>query len=167
MDVDGGCNGSVAGELGGMAPGPSGWKLVFNAHQNPATTGASSYSPSTMNQDIGFAPIAANGTPGTVKWLTTTPDNENDAAISLWPDPTEQYLVGWNDNGTHVLSRVAADGTMLEGPVTVQASWGERDDPFRTSDPGAGDIVWAWFDQPGATMFHFARLSIGGGCGPI
>ena len=168
LDVDGGCNGSVAGELGGMAPGPAGWKLVFNAHQNAATTGASSYSPSTMNQDIGFASIAADGTPGAVKWLTTTPANENDAAIALWP-PTpdmadEQYLVGWNDGGTHQLARIAADGTLLEGPITVQASWGERDDPFRVY---AGGVAWAWFDNAGDTMFHFARVAITGGCGTL
>lgn len=161
LDVDGGCNGSVAGELGGMAPGPSGWKLVFNAHQNAATNGQQSYSPSTMNQDIGFASIAADGTPGAVKWLTTTPGNENDASIAVWTGSPEQYLVGWNAGGMHQLARVAADGTLAEGPVTVKASWGERDDPFRTDD--GGDVTWAWFDQAGATSFHFARIVIAGG----
>ena len=48
----------------------------------------------------------------------------------------------------------------------MQASWGERDDPFRTQD-AAGDVVWSWFDQAGATSFHFARISIGGGCPAI
>ena len=55
MDVAAGCNGSVAGELGGAAVAPSGWKLVCNAHQGAVTMGQSSYSTSTMNQDIAFA----------------------------------------------------------------------------------------------------------------
>jgi hypothetical protein len=164
LDVDGGCNGSVGGELGSLAPAPSGWKLVFNAHQAPAMHGQSSYSPSTMNQDIGFASIAADGTPGTVTWLTTTPGNENDASIARWSEGPEQYLVGWNDGTAHQLARVDANGTFLEGPVALPVSWGERDDPFRWNDLGVegGDIVWAWFDAPGATSFHFARMRVTG-----
>ena len=76
----------------------------------------------------------------------------------------EHYLVGWNANGTHQLARIAPDGTLLEGPVTVQASWGERDDPFRTD---AASVVWAWFDQPGDTMFHFAHVAVGPGCSTL
>jgi hypothetical protein len=129
---------------------------VFNAHQAAAMHGQSSYSTATMNQDIAFASIAADGTPGAVTWLTTTPGNENDASIASWPGTTEQYLVGWNDGTNHQLARVGEDGAFLEGPIPVQMSWGERDDPFRT-DP-MGDILWAWFDAPGATSFHLARV---------
>ena len=43
MDVDAGCNGSVAGELGGAALAQSGWKVVFNAHRDPMTLGQPSY----------------------------------------------------------------------------------------------------------------------------
>jgi len=101
-----------------------------------------------------------------VKWLTTTPGNENDAAIALWLHTPQQYLVGWNDNGTHRLARVAADGTIVEGPVVVQASWGERDDPFR-ADPSTEEVVWAWFDQAGSTDLHFARVAYQPACAPI
>ena len=59
IDVNAGCNGSVAGELGGQAPAPSGWKMVFNAHQNAATLGQSSYDKKTMNQDIALVSIGA------------------------------------------------------------------------------------------------------------
>jgi hypothetical protein len=43
--------------------------------------------------------------------------------------------------------------------VAAKAKWGERDDPFR--EHLDHDIVWAWFDNPGATLFHFARLGSG------
>jgi hypothetical protein len=162
-DVDGGCNGSVAAELGGAAPGPAGWKLVFNTHQDAATNGQTSYSAATMNQDIGFASIATNQTPGAVVWLTTTSGNEANATIARWQpsdDTTEQYVVGWSAGATHTLGRVSATGSFLEGPVTTTASWGERDDPFR--DHLNGDVVWAWFDAIADTSFHFARLHSGG-----
>lgn len=165
--VDGGCNGSVAGELGGMAPTASGWKLVFNSHQAAATMGQASYSTATMNQDIGFASINASGTPGAVVWLTTTPGNEQNSTVSAWhPDgeTDEQYVVGWAEtSGTrsYKLGRVSGTGTVIEAPidVTAKASWGERDDPFR--EHKNHDLVWAWFDAAGATSFHFARLASG------
>ena len=165
-DVDAGCNGSVAGELGSAAPGAAGWKLVFNTHQNAATLGQSSYNTSTMNQDIGFVSVATNKTPGAIVWLTTTAANEANSSIARWRpagDATEQYVVGWSVAGgtpTYRLARVGATGSFLEGPITVTAKWGERDDPFR--DHLNGDIVWAWFDAAGATTLRFARLRSGG-----
>ncbi len=164
LDVDAGCNGSVAGELGGAAIGADSWKLVFNAHQAPVTLGQSSYDEDSMNQDIAFAPVSLSRAPGAVVWLTTTPDvNENDASIARWEpadDSTEQYLVGWNEDGTHRLARLDAAGAFLEEPVATSAAWGERDDPFRQHYNK--DVVWAWFDDGGATTFHFARVRAGG-----
>jgi len=169
MDVAGGCNGSVAAELGGAAVAPTGWKLVFNAHQNKTILGQSSYSASTMNQDIGFASIAAGLTAGGVTWLTTTTGiNEADSGIERWVpagDPAEQYVVGWSEPGTaykYKLGRLSPTGTFLEGPVdiTAKAKWGRRDDPFRADFNG--DIVWAWFDSAGSTTLRIGRLRSGG-----
>jgi hypothetical protein len=167
ISVDAGCNGSVAGELGGAAPAPSGWKIVFNAHQAAATQGQSSYSTSTMNQDIGFASIAANLTSGAVVWLTTTSGNEADSGIARWSpsgDPAEQYFVGWSEPGTtykYKLARIDGAGTSLEGPVdaTAKVKWGRRDDPFRTH--ANGDVVWAWFDAASSTTLRVARVHAG------
>lgn len=168
MSVDGGCNGSVAGEIGSLAPAASGSKLVFNAHQAPATMGQSSYSASTMNQDIGFATIGSSGAlSGSVVWLTTTPGNEQNASIAAWAadgETGEQYLIGWSEGTgtkTYKLGRFGADGSVIEAPidVTATAKWGERDDPFRTHRNG--DVVWAWFDSAGSTMLHVARVSAG------
>jgi hypothetical protein len=57
---------------------------------------------------------------------------------------------------------VDAAGNFHEGPVDVTASvrWGRRDDPFRQHTNG--DVVWAWFDEPGSTTLHLARLDSGG-----
>lgn len=163
-DVDGGCNGSVAAELGSLAPGPSGWKLVFNTHQNAATNGQTSYSTSTMNQDIGFVSIAANQSAGTIVWLTTTSANEANSSIARFRpdgDTTEQYVVGWSSGNTYQLARVSASGNVLEGPTAITAAkWGERDDPFR--EHLNGDIVWAWFDAAGSTTLKLARIRSGG-----
>jgi hypothetical protein len=169
-DFDGACNGSVATEVGGLAPAAAGWKLVFNGHQLAAATGQSSYtSASGINQDIGFVSIANNLSRGSIVWLTSTaaPANEANSAISRWlpmGDATEQYVVGWTSastGGTYYLSRVSAAGAFLEGPTAITtAKWGRRDDPFRTH--GNGDIVWAWFDSAGSTTLRFARLDSGG-----
>jgi len=168
LSVDAGCNGDVAGELGGAAPAPTGWKIVFNAHQAPTALGQSSYNTSTMNQDIAFAGITAGLTSGAVVWLTTTAINEADSGIERWRpagDSNEQYVVGWSEPGTtykYKLARVDAAGTFLEMPVDVTAKvkWGRRDDPFRAHYNG--DVVWAWFDTPSSTTMRFARLRSGG-----
>lgn len=164
MDVDAGCNGDVAGELGGAALAPSGWVIAFNAHQNAATAGQGSYDVSSMNQDIAIATVASNHTPGSVVWLTSTPTvDEADASIVRWVGGDgEEYVVGWSEGGTtHRLARIDRTGTFLEGPidVTAHAKWGRRDDPFRAN--AYGDVMWAWFDGAGDTTLHVARLAAG------
>jgi hypothetical protein len=169
LNVDGGCNGDVAGELGGAAMAPSGWKIVFNAHQNAATNGQSSYVKSSMNQDIGFASIASGlKISGTVTWLTsTTAISEADSGIERFKpscDSAEQYLVGWSEPGTtyaYKMGRLSASGTFVEGPVdvTAKAKWGRRDDPFRPHVNG--DVVWAWFDSSGSTTLKLGRVRSG------
>jgi hypothetical protein len=138
---------------------------VWNAHQLPATTGQGSYDPSTMNQDIGFASIAADQTPGAPVWLTSTPSiDEANSSIARWSpggDDRELYLVGWSEPAAHRLAVVSAAGAFVEGPIdaTAAVGWGERDDPFRSH--GNGDVVWAWFDAAGDTSFHLARVRSG------
>ncbi len=168
LDVAAGCNGSVAGELGGAGLAPNGWVMTFNAHQAPATLGQQSYDPGSMNQDIGFVAIGANLDPGAVVWLTTTPGDEDDATAVRWQpsdDPAEQYVVGWHGDDTHWLARVDASGSLLEGPVDLAgaAAWGKRDDPMRAHENG--DVGWSWFSDPGSTTLHVARLSSGNACG--
>lgn len=168
LDVDAGCNGDVAGELGGAGLGPNGWVMTFNAHQAPATPGQGSYDASSMNQDIGFVAVDAGMQPGTVVWLTETPGNEDDATAVRWEpsdDGSEQYVVGWHGEETHWLGRVDAAGNFLEGPVDLAgaAAWGKRDDPMRAHTNG--DVSWAWFDDPGSTTLHVARLTSGSTCG--
>jgi hypothetical protein len=86
LDVDAGCNGDVAGELGSAAVAPSGWKMVFNAHQQPAGKGQGSYESGDKNQDIGFSSIASNLGAGSVVWLTNTPSiDEADSSIAYFP----------------------------------------------------------------------------------
>lgn len=163
-DFDGGCNGNVAAELGSAAPGPAGWKLVFNGHRNAAQKGQSAYNKATMNQDIGWVSIAGDKTPGSIVWLTNTPESEANSSVAPWKpagENAEQYVVGWSVGTTFKLARVSATGTFLENPVTMTGvKWGERADPFR--DHLNGDIVWAWFDAAGATKLNVARLRSGG-----
>jgi hypothetical protein len=166
MDVAGGCNGTVAAELGGAAPATSGWRLVFNAHQQPTMLGQKTYDTMTMNQDIGFISIGADKKPmGGVVWLTTTPMiHEADSAIVRFApmgDNAEQYIVGWLEAGAYKMSRVDPAGKFLEQPsdVTAKAKWGQRDDPFRAHING--DIVWAWADAANAMSLKLARLRSG------
>jgi len=165
LDVAAGCNGSVAGELGSAAVSSDGWKMVFNAHQAPTVLGENSYDEATMNQDIGFASVAGDGSPGPVAWLTTTASvNESDSSMALYqPGATEQYLVGWveGDGDAYKLAVVDPAGALLEGPIDVTATvqWGRRDDPFRKHYDS--DVVWAWFDEPGSTTLNVARVDSG------
>lgn len=168
MDVDAGCNGSVAGELGGAALAPDGFKLVFNAHQAPVTLGQSSYDKNSMNQDIGFASVAKNLTPSKVVWLTTSAGNEGDASISHFQATAaaEQYLVGWAEQTkpqVYKLALLDAAGAFVESPVDVSAlvAWGRRDDPFR--EHANGDVIWTWFDTPGSTKLRIARVDSAAG----
>ena len=166
LDLAAGCNGSVAGELGGAALTPNGWALVFNTHQAPTTPGQSSYN-SSMNQDIGFATVSANYAAGGVVWLTDTPSkDEADATIARWQpsgESTEQYLVGWTEENGAVywLTRTDGAGTTLEGPVDVSgtARWGRRDDPFRVAKNG--DVIWATFERAGSTTLEIGRIDSG------
>ena len=172
IDMDAGCNGSMAGELGTLALAPSAFKVVFNGHQNPATLGQNSYDEDTMNQDIGFSSIAGDLTPSPVVWLTTTADiNEADSSIVPFApmgESAETYLVGWseNDGAAYKLGRIDAAGAFVEGPIdsTAVVQWGRRDDPFRSHTNG--DAIWAWFDDPGSTTLHVARALSGNACVP-
>ena len=166
MDVAAGCNGDVAGELGSAALSPGGFKVVFNAHQAPTVLGQDSYDEGAMNQDIGFVSVTGPTAPGSVVWLTATPSiDESDSSIALYqpPDSGEQYLVGWveGDGAVYRLAIVDPAGALLQGPIDVTASvtWGRRDDPFRRHYDG--DVVWAWFDEPGSTTLNVARVDSG------
>ncbi len=168
LDVDAGCNGSVAGELGSAALSPDGWKLVFNAHQAPAGLGQQSYGMG-KNQDIGFSSIASDLKAGEVVWLTNTSDkDEADASIArlnVSQTTEERYVVGWSEpEGAYQLALIDGAGSFIEMPqnVAAHAQWGRRDDPFRQHVNG--DVVWAWFRNPGDTELQFARLSSGGMC---
>jgi hypothetical protein len=172
MDVDAGCNGDVAAELGSGAPSPDGWKVVFNAHQNPMTLGTSSYDEATMNQDVGFVSVGSDFSRSSVVWLTSTPgiDEANTSIARFVPSgaPGDQYVVGWTEPGTpakYLLGRLDPAGAVIEGPIDVagRARWGERDDPFREHH---GDVVWAWFDAAGSTVLHLSRIRSGTACTP-
>ena len=124
MDVAAGCNGSVAGELGGAAVAPSGWKLVCNAHQAPVDDGP------VVVQHVDDEPghrVRQRSPPtrplsGAVVWLTTTAGvNEADSAIARWQpegDATEQYVVGWLEPTTVLQARRASapTGNVHRGP---------------------------------------------------
>lgn len=166
LDVDAGCNGSVAGELGGAAPASDGWKLVFNAHQAPAELGNDSYS-DAKNQDIGFSAIGADLSASEVVWLTNTPDiDEADSSIAELTGGAEtQFVIGWSTPaGEYRLGLYDAQGAVVLAPEDVSSisQWGRRDDPFRTHENG--DVVWAWFENPGDTTLHFSRISSGAAC---
>ena len=166
MDLDAGCNGSVAGELGAAAISPDGWKLGFNGHQAAATMGQSSYDSSSMNQDVGFVSVASNYDPGSVVWLTSTSGiDEEDVVMARWTpegQSNEQYIVGWAESSTkRQLAIVDAAGSIIDGPTEFDGSlrWGHRDDPMRRHYDG--DVVWSWFDSAGSTELKFARIQSG------
>lgn len=166
LDVDAGCNGSVAGELGGAAPSSDGWKLVFNAHQAPAQPGNDSYN-DEKNQDIAFSAIGADLSASPVVWLTDTPNiDEADSSIAELSGADEaQFVIGWSTpDGEYHLGLYDGTGKAVQEAEDLSAitQWGRRDDPFRTHKNG--DVVWAWFENPGDTTLHFSRITSGAAC---
>ena len=165
MDLDAACNGDVAGELGGMAPTAIGWALVFNGHQAPAVPGENSYDSSTMNQDIGLSFVDPSRQATPVRWLTDTPNiDENDATVAAWAPlgvSSDQLILGWQAEGIWQLVRMASDGEIEEGPVDISAiaRWGRRDDPFRNHTDG--DVVWSAFESAGSKTLKLARIDSG------
>jgi hypothetical protein len=140
--------------------------LVFNAHQQAAGLGQGSYESGNKNQDIGFSSIASNLDAGSVVWLTSTTNvDEEDSSIARFVaagTAEEQYVVGWKEDSTYKLALVDASGAFVGAPedVSAKAQWGKRADPFRRHVND--DIVWAWFNNPGDTTLHFARIDSGG-----
>ena len=163
LDMDAGCNGDMAGELGSATPASDGWKIVYNGHQAEATLGQSSYDPDKMNQDIGFSSVSSDKKPGPVVWLTDTAKvNEADPTIARYA-ADGQYVVGWTDPDAmaYYLLLVDGNGKASGDPVDIssKAQWGRRDDPMREAKNG--DVLWAWFEDAGATVLHVARLHAG------
>eukprot|EP00727_Mastigamoeba_balamuthi_P014111 m51a1_g9322 hypothetical protein (1998) ;mRNA; f:142560-155187 len=145
--LDGGCDGSVAGELGEMVAAPTtGFKMVFNGHRNKAGLGQNSYKEDSMNQDIGFVSIGSDGSlSGSVKWLTSTSENEADSGIARYGGITQElYLAGWKSGSKYMLAEVDGSGAFQTKPVDVTdlVQWGARDDPFKTAADGS--IVWVY-----------------------
>ena len=64
------------------------------------------------------------------------------------------------DDDAHVLDVDAGCNGSVAGELGGAAlRWGRRDDPFRAHV--GGDVVWSWFDGPGSTTLHRARVRSG------
>lgn len=150
---DGNCGGLVSAQLGQVAAGSGGWKIIFNALDRP---------PTIAGKGIGLASINASFQSSYV-WLTNTQGNYerdpvlghigNDLSINL-------YLAGWTttNDGKYWLSVIDGSGNFRMGPEDVTPSginWGNRDDFLRTRQDGS--ISWIQGDA-GSTVLHFFRF---------
>jgi len=149
----GNCGGCVGGEIGMVAPvSNGGWVVIFNSHRNDVGKGTSACS-SSYNQDVGIVFVSKQKTlSGTVKWLTSTSENEIDPGLARYGD---SFLVGWKKGTTKYLGLMNDQGVITSGPyeateITVNGestsvSWGSRDDTWRTLNDGSV----AWLEAPG------------------
>jgi hypothetical protein len=97
--------------------------------------------------------IAANGSPGSAMFLTDTAGtDETGAHLARYG---ENFLAGWYDGASPTLAVVSESGGMVEGPVSIDAQFAEKDDFIAW--PG-GDAGWAyaWGDM---TQLRIVRVS--------
>jgi len=125
-------SGDMAGRsdarLGGWVPLSDGFLMSFASPEERTST------------DVGLIHVANDATISAVRWLTETPDvNENAPHLARYgPD---HFLASWTADDALTLAVVARDGAIVEGPATVDAHIGARDDMVAL--PG-GDVGWAY-----------------------
>ena len=164
-NVDGGCNGSVAGELGGAAPARRvGSSCSTRTRTSRPMVELVLYVDDESGHRVRDHRDQQHAWRGRMA-IDHCDEREQRLDRSLATGRRRDRTVRGRldrDRATPVykLARVTAAGAFIEGPVTMGARWGERDNPFR--DHLNGDIVWSWFDAAGGTSFHFARVHSGG-----
>ncbi|WP_257386787.1 hypothetical protein [Tahibacter caeni] len=132
--IDGGCDGTVWGQFGQLAAGDATWKLAFVAQGTPAFPA----------QGVGLLSFTASAAVApTVSWLTNTGGlTERDPVLArIGSGAPERFLVGWRNDSTFQLALVDGSGAYLAPPENVAGvSWGDRDDPLRST--ADGKVAW-------------------------
>jgi hypothetical protein len=149
-EAAGSCTGLVSAQLGQAALHQGGWKLLFNAVDEPCCDG----------RGIGLATIGQNYQ-SSLTWLTQTNGaTERDPVMARLGTglQSDRYLVGWTttDDKRYWLAIIDGAGTFIIGPGDVTPDgvrWGNRDDSFRTQPDGS--VSWVRGDPKSRELYLF------------
>ena len=83
--------------------------------------------------------IANNGTPGPPAYLTDT-DAIDESSPHL-ASYGANFLAAWSSAGSSMMAVVDQNGQTVEGPITIDAQFAERDDFINFAN---GDVGWAY-----------------------
>jgi hypothetical protein len=119
--------------LGGLVPVSDGFVLTFISREDRASA------------DVGLVHISSEGEEGPVVWLTDTPEvDESSAHLARYG---RGFLAGWvSSDSRSTLAVLDAGYRIVEGPVSIQAAFGERDDWMNFANGDAG-WAYAWDDM--------------------
>jgi hypothetical protein len=144
-------------QLGQMAPATNRrWLVVFNAISRPGFP----------SQGVGLARFGPSGSP-VIAWLTnTTGTNERDPVIARIGSSlaSNRLLTGWRTlSGDYRLAVIDTSGTLLEGPVTLDAAtrWGNRDDSFRPRSQGSVSWLYGAAGSSTLRLYRYAEATTG------
>ena len=125
-DEPGNCAGQTDGRLGGLDLYENGFAMSY-----ASKTGRSNF-------DIGLLTMGFTGVLGEVNWLTEGGPDEEGPHLARYG---EIYLAGWRVGDDMKLAATNQYGEIEEGPTSVDAIAGDRDD-FATFENG--DVGWAY-----------------------
>lgn len=126
-EPSGNCAGSSDGELGGLVGLPGGgFALTFSSREG------------RTSRDVGFIRLLANGSAAPKVWLTTMTGDESSPTLARYG--ATALFSAWREGGASKAAVLSLDGAVLEGPVTLAASWEQRTD-FATWP--SGHVGWA------------------------
>ncbi|MEO8084607.1 MAG: hypothetical protein ABI780_12360 [Ardenticatenales bacterium] len=132
-EPSGDASGNSDGRLGGWVPLKDGFLMSFASPEGRAST------------DVGVVHVSNDADIGPVHWLTNTAGvTEDGPHLARYGKNT--FLASWTANGSHLIAEIKEDGTILEGPVAIDAPIAPKDDMMTMAD---GDVAWAyaWDDR--------------------
>nr|XP_039250047.1 uncharacterized protein LOC120327756 [Styela clava] len=171
--------GYTSAQIGQLAAGNFGWKLLFNAMDFDCCEGNGVGFISIYNE---IDDITGKQSFDDVVWLTDTRGMyERDPVMARYfPDGTEEqekerYLVGWYNarDDDYYLATVDTFGSILQSPVATSTlngtkircrgncvAWGNRDDSFNTLSDGSIGWILAYPESKQIWMYEVSSTDL-------
>lgn len=136
-EPSGNCMGSSNAALGGLVATKSGFYLTYVSGEG------------RMSKDIALVPVANDGKPGTVEWLTADATDQSAAHLAAFEGG---LLATWKDMAGSTLALFDSAGAMKGAPQPIDASFRDKDDLFGYPN---GDVGWLWPSSKTMTIYRY------------
>jgi hypothetical protein len=128
-EPSGDAHGRSDANLGGWVPLEDGFLMSFSSPEGRASS------------DVGVVFVHNDAWVGDVHWLTDTRGvDESGPHLAAYD---EQFLAGWTSGRSHTIAVVDRDGSIIDGPVEIEATIQDKDDMVTMLD---GSVAWAFVD---------------------